>query len=342
MPAGPSSCYSHAMPKALIHDRHGEPADVLRLADVPAELPGAGEVVLRMEAAAMHVADIRTVQGMAGFSFPLPRTPGFEGVGRVLHVGPGVDGFAVGDRAFPPSASGTFREELCVPAAQCMPAPEGDAAQLSLLTINGPTAWILLHGFTDLQPGDWLVQNGANSSCGRYLVSLAREAGVRTVNVVRRMAVADELTALGADVVLADGPGLAERVREATGGAAPKLGVDCVAGAATQRIAECLAPGSQVICYGAMSGAPCELDFYLMFRNDLVLRGISFRRELNKRTRPQVDAIYQGLAERIADGRLQARSAAAYPLAQWREAFAQAARTGEEREGKVILVMGGD
>jgi trans-2-enoyl-CoA reductase len=326
------------MPQALIHDHYGEPADVLRLVDLPEEHPQEGEIIVRMEAAAMHIADIRTVQGVAGFNLPLPRTPGFEGVGRVVRVAEGVRDFRVGDRVFPPSGSGTFREELRTRAAQCMPAPEGDAAQLSLLTINGPTAWVLLHGFADLKPGDWLVQNGANSSCGRYLVSLAREAGVRTANVVRRPGVTGELKSLGADVVLVDGPDLAERVREATGGVAPKLGVDCVAGSATQRLAECLAPGSTVVCYGAMSGQPCQLDFYLMFRNDLALRGISFRRELNKRTHAQVDSMYQGLAERIADGRLKARIAATYPLSMWREAFAQAARTGEEREGKVILL----
>ena len=327
------------MPQALVHDRHGEPADVLRLTDLPEQQPREGEIVIRMEAAPMHVADIRTVQGASGFNLPLPRTPGFEGIGHVVRVGPGVKDFIVGDRVFPPSGSGTFREEVLAKASQCMPAPEGDAVQLSLLTINGPTAWLLLHGYAHLEAGDWLVQNGANSSCGRYLISLAREEGVRTVNVVRRAEAASELEALGADVVVLDGPDLAARVREATGGVAPKLGVDCVAGDATQRIAECLAPGSPLVCYGAMSGEPCQIDFFLMFRNDLTLRGMSFRRELNKRTPPQVDAIYAGLAERIADGRLQARIAATYPLESWREAFAQAARTGEERDGKVVFVM---
>jgi len=326
------------MALALVHDRYGEPAEVLRLVDLPQEQPGEGEIVIRMEAAAMHVADLRTVQGTTGFDLPLPRTPGFEGVGRVLRVGAGVGDFAVGDRVFPPSGSGTFRQELRARASACMPAPAGDAAQLSLLTINGPTAWILLYGFVDLKPGDWLIQNGANSSCGRYLISLAKEAGVRTVNVIRRPEVAAELEALGADVVLADGDDLARRVAAATHGDPPRLGIDCVAGAATHRLAQCLAPGSSVICYGAMSGVRCEMDFYLMFRNDLSLRGISFRRELNKRTHAQVQAMYRGLAARIADGRLQARIAASYPLDRWAEAFAQAARTGEAREGKVILL----
>ncbi len=326
------------MPLALVHDRYGEPGDVLRLADLPAEAPGEGEVVIRMEAAAMHVADIRTVQGTTGFDLPLPRTPGFEGVGRVLRVGEGVGEFRPGDRVFPPSGSGTFRQELRTRASGCMPAPEGDAAQLSLLTINAPTAWVLLHGCAHLEPGDWLIQNGANSSCGRYLIALAREAGVRTVNVIRRPSVAEELEGLGGDVVLVDGDDLPARVRQATAGIAPKLGVDCVAGEATHRIAQCLAPGSTVACYGAMSGERCEMDFYLMFRNDLTLRGVSFRRELNKRTRAQVQSMYRGLAERVADGRLRARIAATYRLEDWRKAFARAALTGEERDGKVVLL----
>jgi mitochondrial enoyl-[acyl-carrier protein] reductase / trans-2-enoyl-CoA reductase len=326
------------MSLALLHDQFGEPAEVLRLVDLPEEMPGPGELVIRIEAAAMHLADLRTVQGASGFRFTLPRTPGFEGVGRVTRVGAGVTGFAVGDRVFPPSGCGSFRQELRAPAERCMPAPDGAAEQLALLTINAPTAWVLLHDFATLAPGDWLVQNGANSSCGRFLVALAHEAGVRTINVVRRPEVMAELRALGADVVLLDGPDLAERVLQATGGVTPRLGLDCVAGAATHRLAQCLAPGSTVVCYGAMSGERCEMDFYLMFRNDLRLVGMSFRRELEKRSREQVDAIYRQLAGRLADGRLVARIAATYPLSLWREAFAQAARTGTGREGKVILL----
>ncbi len=323
---------------ALVHERFGEPADVLRLGELPDERPGPGEIVVRVEAAAMHIADLRTVQGAAGFRFDLPRTPGFEGVGRVLGVGEGVRAFGVGDRVFPPSGSGTFRQQLCVAADRCLPAPAGAAEQLALLTINAPTAWVLLHDFADLTAGDWLIQNGANSSCGRFLVALAREAGVRTVNVIRRPEVAGELAALGADIVLLDGPDLAERVAGATGGAAPKLALDCVGGEATHRLAQCLAPGSAVVSYGAMSGERCQMDFYLMFRNDLRLLGMSFRRELQKRSRAEIAAIYAELADRLAAGRLVARIAATYPLTQWGEAFAHAARTGADRDGKVILL----
>lgn len=322
----------------MVHEAYGAPREVLRVVEQDPGDPAEGEVVVRMEAAAMHIADLRTIEGAATFRRPLPRTPGFEGIGRVERAGRDA-GFAPGDRVFPPLGSGTFRERLRCRGADCLPAPEGDAAQLALLTVNGPTAAVLLEDFAALQPGDWLVQNAANASCGRYLIRLARLAGVRTVNIVRRPEMVDELLALGGDAVLVDGPDLAARVRAATGGVAPRLGVDAVAGAATQRIAECLAPESPLVCYGAMGGAPCEIDFYLMFREGIVLHGLSFVRQLQRRRPDQVRALYARLAGLMADGTLAARIAAVYPLDRIVEACEHAARSGAERDGKVIISL---
>lgn len=326
------------MSRAVVHAAYGAPRDVLRVVEQDPGHPAADEVVIRMEAAALHIADLRTIEGAATFRRPLPRTPGFEGIGRVERAGAAA-GFVAGDRVFPPLGSGTFRERLRCRGADCLPAPEGDAAQLALLTVNGPTAAVLLEDFAALQPGDWLVQNAANSSCGRYLIRLARLAGVRTVNVVRRLEMVDELLALGGDAVLVDGPDLAARVRAATGGVLPRLGVDAVAGAATQRIAECLAPGSPLVCYGAMGGAPCEIDFYLMFREGIVLHGLSFVRQLQQRRPDEVRALYARLAGLMADGTLAARIAAVYPLERVVEACEHAARSGAERDGKVIISL---
>ena len=321
-----------------MHTVYGAPRDVLRVVQQGPGDPADEEVVVRMEAAAMHIADLRTIEGAATFRPPLPRTPGFEGIGRVERAGAAA-GFVAGDRVFPPLGSGTFRDHVRCRGADCLPAPEGDAAQLALLTVNAPTAAVLLEDFAALRPGDWLVQNAANSSCGRYLARLARIAGVRTVDVVRRPETVDELLASGGDAVLVDGPDLAARVRAATGGVAPRLGVDAVAGAATQRIAECLAPGSPLVCYGAMGGARCEIDFYLMFREGIVLHGLSFVRQLQRRRPEQVRALYARLAGLVADGTLAARIAAVYPLERIVEACGHAARTGAERDGKVIISL---
>jgi NADPH:quinone reductase-like Zn-dependent oxidoreductase len=325
------------MPRAVVQSAYGDPAAVLRIVDLPAEQPGPDEVVVRMEAAAMHIADLKTITGAPYFRLPLPRTPGFEGIGHVLRKGANVTQFAIGDRVFPALGGGTFREEVRCAAAACVPAPAGDAAQLSLATVNGATAEVLLEDYADLQPGDWLIQNAANSNCGRYLIRLAGLKGVRTVNVVRRPEMVGELRALGGDVVLLDGPGLAERVLAATGGVRPKVGIDCVSGPATQRVAECLAPDSWLVSLGSMSNQPCELDFYFMFASGVRLQALSFARQFRNRTPQQVRELYLKLAQLISEGVLEAKIAGRYRLDDVLAACDRAGRTGAERDGKVVI-----
>lgn len=325
--------------RRALHERYGDPRDVLKIVEVDDEYPAADEIVIRMEAAAMHIADLRTIEGAEMFRNPLPRTPGFEGVGRVLRVGSAVTTYSVGDRVFPALASGTFSEQVRCAASRCMPAPEGDAVQLSLLTVNGPTAAVLLDDFVKMNEGDWLIQNAANSNCGRFLLQLAHQRGIKTVNIVRRAEMIDELVSLGADIVLLDGPDLAERVSTATSGASIRLGIDAVAGSATRRIAECLATEAKLICYGAMSSQHCEIDFYRMFRLGIEFHALSFVRQLSKRNAQDVRALYADLAEKLAMGALTARIAGRYRLEEIIAACDRAAMTGSERDGKVVVVF---
>ena len=109
-----------------------------------------------------------------------------------------------------------------------------------MMTINPPTAALLLSEFVTLEPDEWVIQNAANSAVGLYLVQLARDRGQRTVSVVRREDAAAIVREAGGDVVLIDGDDLASRVAEATGGAEIRLGIDAVGGTATGRLADCL------------------------------------------------------------------------------------------------------
>lgn len=326
--------------RAVRQLEYGPPRQVLKVVNLPPEDPGDDEVVIRMEAAALHIADLFTIQGAPGFQLPLPRTPGFEGVGHIARCGKSVRDYAVGDRVFAPLASGTLRDEVRCKASGCLPAPPGDAVQLSLLVVNGATAEVMVSDFGDLKPGDWLMQNAANSSCGRYVIRLARERGIKTVNVVRRPEMIAELIELGGDVVLLDGEALPERVLAATGGVEPRVGFDAVAGAATQRMALCLATGSTIVSYGAMSREPCHLDFYLMFRRDIRLLGLSFARQFElKRTPTMIREMYARLANQMARGVLVARIAGVYELDDIVVACERAGMTGVERDGKVVVQM---
>jgi NADPH:quinone reductase-like Zn-dependent oxidoreductase len=170
--------------KALIQTDYGDPAKVLELRDVPAAVPGDGQAVVEMEAAVVHVADAHTVLGADGFRKKLPRTPGYEGVGRVSAVARDVKGVVPGMRVFAPIGSGTYREQIAVNAGDLTPAPEGDAVQLALLSLSPATAMLMLQDFVKLSPDDFIVQNASSSAVGRMVIQLANEMKVKVVNVV--------------------------------------------------------------------------------------------------------------------------------------------------------------
>ena len=331
--------------KVLQQVDYGDPAEVVKLIDVPEPEPAADEVVIEIEAAAVHLADIKRFTGERDFRIPeLPSQPGYEGVGYVTAVGSDVTDYKEGDRVFPWWGSGTFAQKVCVKVDKVLPAPEGDAAQLALMMVNGMTAVVLLEDFAELKEGDWFIQNGANSSCGRYMIVLAKERGIKTCNIVRRESLVAEINDLGADVCLidCDDPNaLADAVKDATGGAEIHLGFDLVAGEATTRIARSLAYGGKVVNYGFISGEPCVLPFHDLFFKNITLTGMSTGRGLAKRSMDEIRRIYEMLAQKIGDGELKAAIAGTYTLDQYAEAFAHARRTGDDRKGKVILVPNG-
>ena len=239
--------------RKVIQNDYGDPAEVLELRRIPDPVLSPGQVGVRMETAALHIADLYNIRGSHGFHPPLPRTPGYEGVGMVDAVGPGVSSEWIGRRVFAPLGSGTLTEVLIADVDDLLPAPAGDSRQLALTVVNGATAITLLDDFVPLKQGEWLIQNAANSNVGRYVIVLARERGIRTVNVVRRPELIPELAELGGDVVLLDGADLSQRVNSATDGAGIRMGFDAVAGEATARLADCLGEGGLVVNYGAVT-----------------------------------------------------------------------------------------
>lgn len=324
--------------RAMRQNGYGDAADVVELVESADPEPGPGEVRLRVEAAAMHLADVKFVSGESGFRFlGVPRWMGEEGVARVEALGAEVTGWQIGDRAFVPRGTGAFRDCACAAADDLMRAPEGDANQLALTLVNGLTAFLLLEDYARAKPGEWIIQNGANSSCGRYLIALARMKGVHTVSLVRRAELIQELEPLGADVVLVDSgdpDDTADHVRQAIDGAPLIAGIDCVAGVATTTIARCLAHGGRVINYGFMTGEPCQMAFYDMFLREVTLEGMNMKHSYAPE---ELAGIYQRLAGLIASGELRAAIAGTYTLDQFLDAYAHQQQTGLDRKGKIII-----
>lgn len=245
--------------RAIQIARFGRPEDVVRVVDVPEPpAPGADEVKVAVEFAPLNLHDLLLVSG-ALMRPPLPLVPGAEGVGRIVEVGSGVSTVAVGDLVVLPLYSGAWRERLLLPADGLFRLPEGSVEQFSMLGSNPPTAGLILSEYNDLKPGDWVVQNAANSGVGRSLIALAKARGFRTINLVRDASVFAELTASGADIVHLDDATAPEEVRRAIGDARVPLAVDSVGGDAPARLLDLLSQGGSLVTYASATGQPMSL-----------------------------------------------------------------------------------
>ena len=296
-----------------------------------------GQVLIKVLAAPINPSDVLTLTGVYGMLPPLPAVGGNEGVGVVAELGPGVTSPAVGQTVLLPVGSGTWTTHLVADAKKLMPLPNGvDPLQLAMLTVNPPTAYLLLREFVDLQSGDWLIQNAANSGVGEYLIQLAKIRGFKTVNIVRRESAVAAVRAMGGDVVLVDGSGLAKRVADATGNAKIRLGIDAVGGKSTDNLAECLTEGGVLVNYGMMSGESCVVSPSSFVFRDITLRGFWLALWFRKATPPQQMAVFGELAKLIASGKLTARVQATYDISQIKAAVMAAA--AGERDGKILMV----
>src|SRR5882724_10605410 len=245
---------------AAVYETHGNPADVLHVESQPWPTPAPGEVIVTMRAAPINPADLNQIEGKYPVRAELPATPGFEGAGIVADVGAEVKGLTSGTLVILPHNVGTWSDAVAVKADELVVVPEGiKPVQGAMLKINPMTAWRLLHDYVNLARGDWLIQNACNSAAGRAVIQIAHELGYKTVNVVRRAELVDELRVEGGDVVLVDGEKLCDEVKNATSGAAIRLGLNAVGGESALRLANCLAFGGTLVSFGAMSLQPLKI-----------------------------------------------------------------------------------
>lgn len=326
--------------KQVLIDRYGTPWDVARCAEVPdVGDPRPDEVVFDVLAFPINPADMWFCKGSYRLKPPLPATPGAECVGRVTAVGSAVTHVRKGDLVINLQRE-NWTQRRRVKGDDAIPLPAGiDLRQAAMVRINPPTAQLMLSDFVDLKSGDWVIQNVANSAVGRLLIVLAKQRGLRTVNVVRRADLAGELTALGADIVIADGDDLPARVAQATGNVGIKLGVEAIGGAATGRIVESVGTDGTVVHYGSMSGEDPKVTRSNFIYRGVRLTGFMLGRGLAKRSPEKVRAIYADLAGQVMAGKLSAPVDTIYPIEKIKEALAHADKGG--RNGKILVSPNG-
>jgi len=325
---------------ALTLKNYGEPATALELVELPSEKPKNSEAIVSMDAVGMHIADGLFVRGKEMITRAMPCIPGFEGVGTVSKIGTGVKNLKEGDKVLLPMGTGSMRQELKIHASQLtkVPKPYAPDEQLALITVNGFTAYFLLKDYRKLKQNDWIIQNAANSNVGRYLIALAKQEGIKTINIVRRKEVARELKKIGGTEVIISSDEFPSKYLSKFLKRKIMLGIDAVAGDATENLAICLADGSLLVNYGTVTKRPCHISFWTMFRKDISLTGMSTLNGFKTRSNKRLIEIHKHLAKLANQKLLQAKIAKKYSLEDYLLAYDHIDKTGSERDGKVVLL----
>src|SRR2546422_136725 len=320
---------------------HGEPSDVIELNTVAESALGQEDVLISMEAAPLNPSDFVLVRGMYGIRPAFPSPVGAEGVGRVTQTGSKVDRTLQGKRVLilPTYEQGTWADQVVVPVRNIVPmSDEADPLQVSMIGINPATAYLLLNRYVSLMPGDWIGQTAANSAMGQYVIKLAKLAGVKTLNVVRRKEVAEQVRQWGGDRVVLQGDNLHRDIEDALDGKKLSIVLDTVGGTPVGDLAKSLKTGGSIVVYGIQSG-----QFPAMPPRDFVYRGLSLHgfwliNWIRNALRTEIQEIYQKLGDLVADGSLSAVVEHVYPLDRFKEAFKQSLQSN--RGGKVLFKFG--
>jgi NADPH:quinone reductase-like Zn-dependent oxidoreductase len=321
---------------------HGEPSDVIELNTVSEPALGQEDVLISMEAAPLNPSDFLFVSGKYGVRPTFPSSVGAEGVGRVAKIGSKVDVALRGKRVLiiPTYEQGSWADQVVVPVRNIVPmSDEADALQLSMIGINPATAYLLLNRYVSLMPGDWIGQTAANAAMGQYIIALAKLAGVKTLNVVRREEAAEQVRQWGGDRVVLQSDNLHKEIEEALDGKKLSLVLDMVGGTPVGELAKSLKPGGSVVVYAMQSG-----QFPAMPPKELIYRGLSLHgfwliNWIRNAPREEIEEIYQKLGDLVADGSLSAEVEHVYPLDEFKEAFKHSLKSN--RSGKILFKFGG-
>ncbi|MGI6454809.1 MAG: MDR family NADPH-dependent oxidoreductase [bacterium] len=324
--------------KALVLQQFANPEQALRLQEqeLPALQPH--QVRITMKYSPINPADINLLEGKYPIDVSLPLVPGNEGMGVIAETGTQVKHLKVGQRVVPFQRLNNWCESRIVDADKVFPVPDELSDELAaMLLVNPPTAWRMMHDIVQLQPGDWVIQNAANSVVGRYVIHFAHSLGLKTVNIVRRPELIEPLMNEGATIVLTDEDKFCKRVQEQTQQAEIKLGLNAVGGSNAAELAKSLARGGTVVTYGAMSGQPLYIPNGLLIFRDIRFTGYWVSEWYRHASGEQIFDMFHTIIPYMIERNIRIPIAQTYPLEQYRQAI-QHAQQGA-REGKILFRM---
>ena len=326
--------------KAVLLSTVGEPSEVLKCQEVTTPEPGRGQVRLRMIASPINPSDLMLTRGRYMVKPTSGQPVGYEGVGIVEKAGPGLLGkYMLGKRvAVLNGAGGNWAEYAIVPANRVVPvAKDLPDEQVASFFVNPATVLCMVREVLGVRRGDWLLNNAAGSSLGRMIIKLGKHDGFKTINVVRRAALAPELKALGGTEVLVEGQGnLADEVARIVGPDGLKYAIDPVGGPSGSAVFDSLTNHGHMLVYGTLSGQPLTVAPRPLISGRR-LEGFYLGHYMQARPLWKNLLLFREIASLIRKGVLDTPPGPRFTLDQISQAVAAAEEPG--KDGKVLLTI---
>lgn len=325
------------MPTAVRFNQFGGP-EVLQFEEVAERQPGAGEVSLTVEAVGLNRAESMYYHGLYMEQPNLPSGLGYEAVGIVSAVGPGVDASLAGRRfgtipGYSMNQYPVLAEKAVVPASVLAPIPETfSAAEGAAVWMQYCTAYGAIVPFGKVSSGDFVIITAASSSVGLAAIQIVKAQGGISIATTRTAVKRDQLLSLGANhVIVTENGDLVARVGEITGGKGARIVFDPVGGDYINTLAQATASGGAIFLYGMLSGKPTPFPM-AAFGRRIAMFGYTFN-EL--RDTPEWDLMVRYIYDHLADGSFKPEIARTFTFAQAIEAYKYL--ESNEQIGKVVV-----
>lgn len=326
--------------KAVYISKPGGP-ESLEIRDVPAPVPGPGEVLIDVVAAGLNRADVQQRRGFYPPPAGASEIPGLEVSGRIAGFGPDVaKPFTVGDKVVALLAGGGYAQQVAVPAGQVLGIPDGvDLVTAAALPEVAATVYSNLIMTAQLQPGETVLIHGATGGVGTMAVQLAKAIGARvavTAGTAEKVGTATAF--LGADVAInyteEDFP---ESLRAQNGGRGADVILDVVGAKYLKQNVDALAEYGRLIVIGLQGGTKGELDLGQLLAKRAAIVGTALRPRTTEEKAVIMNAVRDAVWPLLSNGTIKVLVAKTFPLDQ-----VQSAHTyfdSGEHMGKVLLVM---
>ncbi len=292
------------------------------LKEIETPEPRAGEVRIKVRAAAVNFPDLLQTKGEYQHKPALPFIPGMEIAGEVEALGEGVTQFQIGDAVVGGARIGGFSEYAVTPAAILRPKP----ANLSFSQAAGYataylTAYVSLVRRAQVEAGEWVLVHGAAGGVGLAAVDLAKHLGCKVIAA----SASDEKLAIiekeyAPDAVVNVTGGFREKVKEITGGRGADVIYDPVGGDVFDESVRCIAFNGRILSIGFTSGRLPVLPVNMALIKGFSVMGVragEYGRQFPEKGRENAAAIW-ALAN---EGKVHPRVDHEYPLSEWRAAF---------------------